>query len=159
MLGRLKEFLAGNGSDGGDAGPLGRDRSEDEMQAAVAALLVEAAQMDGTFDEAERHTIAHLLATRFGLSEQEVAEAIDTAETAENHGNLVFSATRAVRDGLDYDGRVGLMEMLWEVAYADREIHDWEANLARRVAGLIHVDDKDSGLARRRVRERLGITD
>lgn len=159
MLARLKEILTGDAGGPGDSGPLGRDRSEDEMQAAVAALLVESAQMDGAFDETERHTIAHLLAARFGLSEDEVADVIDTAEASENHGNLVFSATRAVRDGLDYDGRVELMEMLWEVAYADGEIHDWEANLARRVAGLIHVEDRDSGLARRRVRERLGIED
>ena len=158
MLARLKQFLTGEVDDAAEAGPLGRDRSDDEMQAAVAALLVEAAQMDGSFDEAERDAIAHLLAERFELSEDEVADVIATAEAVENHGNLVFSATQAVRDGLDYEGRVGLMEMLWEVAYADGEIHDWEANLARRVAGLIHVQDKDSGIARKRVRERLGIT-
>ena len=157
MLARLKQFLTGEVDGSREAGPLGSDRSEDEMQAAVAALLVEAAQMDGNFDEVERAAIAHLLAARFGLSEDEVAEAIATAENVENHGNLVFSVTRVVRDSLDYEGRVELMEMLWEVAYADGEIHDWEANLARRVAGLIHVQDRDSGIARKRVRERLGI--
>ena len=49
--------------------------------------------------------------------------------------------------------------MLWEVAYADGVLHDYEANLMRRVGGLIYVTDRDRGDARRRVLERLGIED
>jgi len=157
MLGRLMEFLAGDVGASGDAGPLGRNRSEEDLEAAVAALLVEAAQMDGTFDQAERDAISRLLGARFGLSAEEIADVIASAEGEENVSNRVFAATRAIRDGLDYEGRVELMEMLWEVAYADGVLDDWEANLARRVAGLIHVEDRDSGIARKRVRERLGL--
>lgn len=157
MLGRLMEFLSGDMGGSGDSGPLGHDRSEEDLQAAVAALLVEAAQMDGSFDQSERDAIARLLEARFGLSASDIVQVIETAERDENPSNGVFAATRAVRDGLDYEGRVGVMEMLWEVAYADGVLDDWEANLARRVAGLIHVEDRDSGIARKRVRERLGI--
>jgi len=46
---------------------------------------------------------------------------------------------------------------LWEVAYADGEVHDYEANLVRRVAGLLYVQDRDSGRARKRVLKRLNI--
>lgn len=157
MLGRLMEFLAGDVGGSGDAGPLGHNRSEEDLEAAVAALLVEAAQMDGTFEQSERDAIARLLGARFDLSAADVAVVIETAERDDNPSNRVFAATRAIRDGLDYEGRVELMEMLWEVAYADGVLDDWEANLARRVAGLIHVEDRDSGIARKRVRERLGL--
>ena len=47
--------------------------------------------------------------------------------------------------------------MLWEVAYADGALHDYESNLMRRLAGLLHVSDRDSGEARKRAIERLGI--
>ena len=47
------------------------------------------------------------------------------------------------------------MEMLWEVAYADGELHDYEASLIRRVTGLLHVSDRDSGAARKRALDRL----
>jgi uncharacterized tellurite resistance protein B-like protein len=47
--------------------------------------------------------------------------------------------------------------MLWEVAYADGRLHHMESSLIRRVAGLLYVPDQDSGAARRRVRERLGL--
>jgi uncharacterized tellurite resistance protein B-like protein len=43
------------------------------------------------------------------------------------------------------------------VAYADGTLHDYEANLLRRVAGLIHVPDAVSGSARKRVLSRLGL--
>ena len=52
--------------------------------------------------------------------------------------------------------RIDLMEMLWEVVYADGRLDEYEANLLRRIAGLIHVGDGDSGAARKRVLARLG---
>jgi uncharacterized tellurite resistance protein B-like protein len=51
--------------------------------------------------------------------------------------------------------RIDLMEMLWEVVYADGELHHYEANLMRRLAGLLHVSDRDVGAARKRAQARL----
>ena len=53
--------------------------------------------------------------------------------------------------------RIDLMEMLWEVCYADGVLHDFEAQLMRRMAGLMFVDDRDSGAARKRALEKLGL--
>ena len=50
-----------------------------------------------------------------------------------------------------------MLQMLWEVAYADGELHDYEASLLRQVAGLLYVTDQESGTARKRARERLEI--
>jgi uncharacterized tellurite resistance protein B-like protein len=50
-----------------------------------------------------------------------------------------------------------IIEMLWEVVYADGVLHDYEANLLRRIGGLIYVSDRDRGAARKRVMKRLGI--
>ncbi len=55
--------------------------------------------------------------------------------------------------------RVTVIEMLWEVAYADGILHDYEANLVRRVGGLLFVPDHDTGEARKRVLARLGLSD
>ena len=50
-----------------------------------------------------------------------------------------------------------MMEMLWHVVYADGEVHDHEAALMRRLAGLLYVSDQESGTLRRRVRDKLGL--
>ena len=50
-----------------------------------------------------------------------------------------------------------MIEMLWKVVYADGNLHDFEANLVRRICGLIYVSDRESGDARKRVLERLDL--
>jgi uncharacterized tellurite resistance protein B-like protein len=60
-----------------------------------------------------------------------------------------------INDNLEPEERATILEMLWEVAYADGVVHPYESNLVRRVAGLLYVTDHDSGAARKRVVERL----
>ena len=54
---------------------------------------------------------------------------------------------------MEYEERVHLIEMLWDVAYADGVLDPNEDTLIRKVAGLIYVSDHDRGAARRRVVE------
>ena len=61
-----------------------------------------------------------------------------------------------MNDNFTPEQRIELMEMLWEVVYADNEVHEFEVNLLRRVGGLIYVSDRDRALARQRVAQRLG---
>lgn len=151
MIERLKALLTGK-TDAGVA--AGRDR--DTLQVAAAALLVEAAMMDETFDGSERVAIERLLTERFDLSAGEVASLVEEAKTEVESSNQLFGFTRIVADAFDNEQRVELMGMLWEVAYADGELHDLEASLMRRLAGLLHVSDRDSGRARQAARQRLG---
>lgn len=143
MIDRIKAFLTKPAT----AGRHGAD----ELQVAAAALLVEAARLDDRIDAAERRTIERLVRERFGLRREEADALIAEAESEVARSSQLFAFTRAVKDGFDHDERVALIEMLWEVAYADGALHDYEASLLRRVAGLIHVPDRDSGAARQRV--------
>ena len=59
--------------------------------------------------------------------------------------------TSLLRDQFDHEERIEMIEMLWHVVYVDGKIHDHEANLLRRVAGLLYVSDRESGEARKRV--------
>jgi len=63
--------------------------------------------------------------------------------------------TSALVKQLGHEERVELVEMLWEVVYADGELHPFEANLLRRVAGLLYVTDQESGAARARALDRM----
>jgi len=125
---------------------------------AAAALLVEAALMDAEYGDGERDAIHDMAVTRFGLSQAEAAELLRAAEAEMRASVQLHPYTRAVKDGFSYDERVDLIEMLWEVAYADGELHDYEANLIRRVAGLIYVTDRDRGDAHKRVIAKRGAS-
>lgn len=154
MLTRILSFLSGEPAPETAA-------NSDEVAAAAAAILVETALLDGEFDDAERRTIHAILVERFGLSGNDADTLIDTsAEVAEAAGaNGVFAATQVIRDRFSEEERIDMMEMLWQVAYADGNLHDYEANLVRRVAGLLYVRDQDSGAARKRALRRVGVTE
>lgn len=152
MLNRIKALFGDlDGSAGGTAGAHGAD----ELQLAAAALLVEAAQMDDRFEERERAKILQLVRDRFALSEDEAASLVETASRRVEDSSQLFGFTRVVNDRFSFEERIELMEMLWQVVYADGVLHDYEANLMRRIAGLLHVTDRDNGEARKRALSRL----
>lgn len=140
---------------GGAPGDPSDASADGPVAAAAAALLIEAAVMDGEFDDDERATIGGLLAERFNMDVAAVTAVIADAEAAVADSVELFSFTRVVRDDFDHDDRVRMIEMMWDVAYADGVLHDYEANLIRRVTGLLHVSDRESGEARKRALERL----
>ena len=154
MLDRIMALLGG---DRGSTAGNGTGAGTDEVRLAAAALLVEAAVLDGHFDDAERATIATLLGDRFGLDAAETEALIGAAHEAVERSGQLYGFTRVVKDRFDAEERIRMIEMLWEVAYADGHLHDFEASLVRRVAGLIYVEDRDSGAARKRVLARLGM--
>jgi len=128
---------------------------DSDTRVAAVALLIEAAVMDGDFDDAERRVIAGLIADRFGLAGGDIEDLIRAAEEAVERSHQLYAFTRVIKQGFDVEDRIEMVEMLWDVACADGEVHDYEANLVRRVAGLIHVTDRDSGQARKRAMGRL----
>ena len=151
MLKRIKEALFSGNAKQMDARP------QSDLKLASAALLVEAAVMDGQFDDAERTTIQALLQNRFELSEAETVELISDAEAAVEESSELYTLTRTIKNEFEHDERVNMIEMLWEVVYADGELDDYEANLVRRLNGLLHVSDRESGEARKRVLAKLGL--
>ena len=151
MLDRFKNFFetkeAAPSDDGG--------HTPDEFHLAAATLLVYAATADAGFDTRERARIEWLCEHRFELAHDEANALIQAAEREVDESVQLLGYTRTIKDGFSYDERVHLMEMLWEVVYADEIVEAHETQLMRRVAGLIYVNDRDSGIARSRVRARL----
>ena len=131
--------------------------SQDGLKLALTALLIEAANCDDRFDESERGVIARLLERRFGLSKSDADQLLAAGEVAASESTELFHFTQVINDRLSSAERVELIEMLWEVAYADRVLDQYEDSLLRRVGGLIYVPDRERGMARQRVLKRLGL--
>jgi len=131
----------------GSAGPEDTGGA-DPLHRAAAVLLVMAANLDGRMGADERASIERLLGERLGV--EDAAALIDEAAAAAVESTDFFGVTRVINERLPPEQRVAVIEMLWEVAYADGSVHDYEANLLRRIAGLLHVSDRDAGEARKR---------
>jgi uncharacterized tellurite resistance protein B-like protein len=126
-----------------------------DLRVAVAMLLIEAACRDDVFGPEERAVIAQLLTEKFSLSKEECANLLKSAEAASANVVQIHPYTRAVFEQMTPDERVNLIEMLWEVVYADGVLDPEEDALIRRLGALIYVTDRDRVLARQRVLARL----
>jgi uncharacterized tellurite resistance protein B-like protein len=126
----------------------------DEVQLAAAALLVEAAHIDDDLDPRERAVIDRILERRFKLSAATARQLVAEAERVSERSTQLFRFTRVINDRFSLEQRIELMEMLWEVVYADGAVDALEDTLLRRLGGLIYVPDRERGAARQRVLQR-----
>lgn len=152
MISRLLDMLTGAAA----PSPADRGRHDaHDLHLAAAALLIEMATVDRTFDPGERQRILRYARDRLGLAEAEAGGLMAAAEREAADSVQLHRFTQIVKGGFSYEERVQLMETLWEVAYTDGDADPHENQLMRRIAGLIYVTDRDSGLARRRAIERI----
>jgi uncharacterized tellurite resistance protein B-like protein len=153
MIDRIKAFLTALAEPS-----TPRPGGVDGLQLAATALLIEAARSDALFNDDERRTIRELVQRQFGLSAEATRELIAAAEAEAERATQLFGFTKVIAERFSEAERIRLIEMLWEVIYADGQIDAFESNLMRRIAGLIYVPDPESGRARQRVLARLAAT-
>ncbi len=154
MIDRIKRLFAAAGSPAPESAPA---NGVDELHLAAAALFAEVAMSDEGFDDAERAVVRDLVAEKFGLSQSAAAALVIAGESHAADSNHLMGFTRVIKDNYSPRERIELIEMIWEVVYADGALHDHEDSLLRRIAGLIYVSDRDRGEARKRVLARAGV--
>jgi len=146
MIGWLKNFLATETGASSHAKVHDSDRIH-----AAAALMVETAARDGEFSPGERATIERLLQSHFTLDAASAAAMVDEVLALHEDASDVFRFTSALNKRFSPEERLEIVELLWEVVYADGEAHHYETSLMRRLAGLLYLEDGDVGAARKRV--------
>jgi uncharacterized tellurite resistance protein B-like protein len=148
MFDALLRILSGSGDPGAS-----NERNDPAF--ALAVLLIETARSDDRVEDRERGVIERALARRFGLNPGEISRLVAAAKEGAVQSTDLFNFTRVVVRNFTEEERIGVIEMLWEVAYSDGALTGDEDALIRRVAGLIYVSDRDRGDAKRRAREIL----
>ena len=131
--------------------------NETKLARAVAALLVEAAMADGDIDEIECTHIRHMLVTQLDLSADDAEAMLDESVASHDDRIEIHSLTKHIRHDTDAADRSVVLEMVWMVVLADGNLDAHESQLMRRLAGLLFVDDVESGMAAKRARDRLGL--
>lgn len=125
-----------------------------DARLALAALLVRIARADGTYSDDEIARIDRILATRHGLDPDAVRSLRHDAETLEAEAPDTVRFTRAIKDAVAYEDRLGVISALWQVVLADGVRDSEEDALLRLVAPMLGVNDRDSNIARQQVEAR-----
>jgi uncharacterized tellurite resistance protein B-like protein len=129
-----------------------------DYRLAAAALLVHAAAIDGDISDVERDKLHILIKQQFDLDETTTDELLAEATEAENESIDLYHFTSLINRSLDEDGRRRVVEMMWEIAYADGRVDEFENNLIWRAADLLGVSSRERIELRHRVAERRGTT-
>ena len=124
--------------------------AEDDARLALTALLVRIARSDNDYADTEMARIDRISAQRYGLSPFEAAGLRAKAEDLEAEAPDTVRFTRAIKEAVPYDDRLGVVEALWSVVLADGQRTGEEDSLLRLVVSLLGVSDVDSALARQK---------
>ena len=126
------------------------DEEDSKNLELLCGLMIEAAYTDGTIGESEIKKIKFSLINVFDENEEEVDFVLDEAIKNKNNSKSLHYYTSFINKNFDSDKKLLLIEALWEIVLSDGEIHDFESNLIRRLAGLLYIPDVNSGNARKR---------
>ncbi len=114
-------------------------------------ILVEAAEIDGKIDETEILIIKKSVINLYKISDEKVDLIINKCVESAGSPNLLHSFTSKINKEFDYDKKINLLKILWEIILADGQIHDFESNLIRRLSGLLYISNIDCGNVKKRV--------
>jgi uncharacterized tellurite resistance protein B-like protein len=129
---------------------------EDDNRLAAAALLVHAAAIDGNVSDIERGRLHAIIKRRFDLDDGQTDDLVSKATAAEQEAIDLYHFTSTLNRSLDEPGRLRIVEMMWEIAYADGRISEFEDNLIWRAADLLGVSSQERIALRERVAANRG---
>jgi uncharacterized tellurite resistance protein B-like protein len=125
--------------------------AENDYRRAAAALLVHIATLDGELTEAKRGKLHVILERAFALDAAATDDLIAEAAADDREAVDFYHFTSLIMRTLDEAGRLRIVEMLWEMVYADGKVTEFEANVMWRVADLLAVSARDRIMLRERV--------
>ena len=128
-----------------------KEVEQDSKHTLVAALLIHAAKIDDKYTSAEKEIIKKALISLDKTCADDVEKILIKAEKKEQESNQILEFTREIKKH-SMEFRLKIIEILWKIVYSDGTNDDFEANLIRRVCGLLYVSDKDSGEVKLKVK-------
>ena len=125
------------------------------LQLATAVLLVEVMRADAKGAFAEKPAVLGALREKFELADDELERLFELAEQRSIEAHDLHSFTARINTAFDERQKLRILEMLWQVAYADGHLDAHETHLMRRLADLLHLRQSDALIAKLRA-ERAG---
>ena len=127
--------------------------SDDKIYSNIAALLIHAAKIDENYEEEEKEIVKKTL-IELGAESSNVDKLISNATIIEENSNQILDFTREVKNAPQSD-KNRIVESLWKIVYSNDDADIYEANLMRRLAGLLYIDAKTMSDLKNKVKKEL----
>ena len=125
------------------------NETENNFLIKICALLSHAAKIDENYTNTEEEIIKKTL-LELGSDENELNKIIKEAKIIEENSNQILDFTREVKNLAEED-KIKIIEALWSIIYSNKDADIYEANLMRRLAGLLYIDSKTMGDIKNRI--------
>ena len=150
MLDGLRQFISEIASS--DAGPRAFD--ETDYRLAATALLIHIVSLDGEPTVIEKRKLHSLIETQFKLDSGTADQLIASATRAEGDAVDLYRFTSVIMREVDEAGRRRIVEMMWEMVFADGKVTEFEDNVLWRAADLLGISGRDRIELKHKVAER-----
>ena len=147
MINLLKNILSNKNSK--------EEKEDNKGLELLCGLMIEAAYTDGQIDKYELNKIKLSLINIFGADLNEVDLVIKAAINNKDNSKSLHHYTSYINKNFTDEKKLHLIEVLWEIVLSDGEVHDFESNLIRRLAGLLYISDVNSGNAKKRALDKI----
>ena len=128
-----------------------KNRNENNLLINTCALLIHAAKIDENYTENEKEIIKKTL-LELGATKENIAQTIEEAEVIEGNSNQILDFTREVKNLPEKD-KIKIIEALWSIICSNNDVDMYEANLMRRLAGLLYIDSKTMGDIKNKIKK------
>tara|TARA_B100001765_G_scaffold196135_1_gene145924 strand:+ start:137 stop:568 length:432 start_codon:yes stop_codon:yes gene_type:complete len=131
------------------------DSSKDDNNLLIktAALFIHAAKIDENYTDKEKEIIKKTL-IKLGAKLTTINEIMFTAEKNEEESNQILDFTKDIKN-TDNEYKIKIIEALWSIIYSNKEADMYEANLMRRLSGLLYLDNKIMGDIKEKVKKKF----
>jgi uncharacterized tellurite resistance protein B-like protein len=125
--------------------------NDDKSYSNIAALLIHVAKIDENYQDKEKEIIKKTL-IELGAVSSNIDKLISDALVIEENSNQILNFTREVKNAPESD-KIRIIESLWKIIYSDDNVDIYEANLMRRLAGLLYIDAKIMGDIKKKIKQ------
>ena len=128
-----------------------QNKEADSYLIKIAALLIHAAKIDEKYTVEEERIIKKTL-LELGADQNKIDTLIINAKKMEENANQILDFTREIKN-LDEKDKIKIIKSLWRIIYSNKYADMYEANLMRRLSGLLYIDSKTMGDIKEQVKK------
>tara|TARA_B100000787_G_C16135401_1_gene269383 strand:- start:113 stop:541 length:429 start_codon:yes stop_codon:yes gene_type:complete len=127
--------------------------NNDNSLSKIASLLIHAAKIDENYTVIEEEIIKKTL-IELGAQKVNINKLVSNAKTMEENSNQILDFTREIKN-TPHSEKIKIVESLWKIIYSNNNSDMYEANLMRRLAGLLYIDAKTMGDLKEKIKKEL----
>lgn len=154
MFEAIKSLITGLG----ETETLDEERPPLDKKLSAAALMVHVIVADGKITDAEEKRLNEVLGEHYAVGEGDARKLAQAAKDAQSEAVDLYGFTSILKAQMSEEERLALIEDLWEMVYADGNVHEFEDNVVWRAAELLGIQSRERMVLKQRVKARLGQT-